>query len=159
MLKLFVYGSLKLGECNQHVVAPWVENWLPAATTGEMRLRPDQYPALFLPNPGKLGTSDYEADIRLSEAPVLLDGDRVEGQLLFLREGVRCLGALDVFEGYFPGRRSEYLRVALSVETDHGFQPCWTYTGSGKPPDRWPVLRTWPPPGLVKSPEPYHHGL
>lgn len=158
-LKLFVYGSLKLGECNQHVIKPWVVEWEKASTFGEMRLRPDHYPALFLPDYGTLGTSDYPRDLLLDEAPELTEGTLIRGQLLTLQQGETALQRLDEFEGFFPGGRSEYLRVSLSVNTESGPKACWTYTGAGKSPSKWPILESWPPPGLNKAPEPYYHGL
>lgn len=159
LFRLFVYGSLKIGECNDFMLRHWVERREEARTCGEMRLRPDRYPALFLPTYGNLGTLDYAGDLQLDEAPECREGHPIKGQLLYLREGLEALPVLDRFEGYFPGSRSEYLRVAVSVLTDSGPRACWTYTGVGRPVEEWPRLEEWPPPGLVMKPEPYEHGL
>ena len=158
-LHLFVYGSLKIGECNDHVLKKWVREFRVARTRGEMRLRPDNYPALFLQEAEILGTEDYATDFRLSSAPELTEGHEIEGQLLVLQGPLEMLRALDDFEGYFPGRPSEYLRVALSVRTELGLEPCWTYTGVGAPRTDWEPIGFWPPPHLNMKPEPYHHGL
>lgn len=158
-LRLFVYGSLKVGECNDFMLRHWVERWEEAEIRGEMRLRPDRYPALFLSAFGALGSSDYGSDLELQDAPECVDGHPIRGQLLYLREGTEALPVLDRFEGYFPTSRSEYLRVAVSVQTDSGPVACWTYTGVGRPVEDWPRLEEWPPPGLVMRPEPYEHGL
>ena len=158
-LRLFVYGSLKVGECNDFMLRHWVERWEEAEIRGEMRLRPDHYPALFLPIHGRLGTGDYDSDLELQAAPECSDGHPIRGQLLYLRDGTTALPILDRFEGFFPGSRSEYLRVAVSVVTESGPVACWTYTGVGRPVEEWPRLEEWPPPGLVMKPEPYEHGV
>lgn len=159
LLRLFVYGSLKMGECNDFVLKRWVEHFEEARTQGEMRLRPDRYPSLFLPTYGELGSVEYARDVGLESAPACRQGHLVKGQLLYLREGREALPVLDHFEGYFPGGRSEYLRVAVSVETRDGLVPCWTYTGVGRPVPGWPLLQEWPPPGMEREPEPFEHGL
>jgi gamma-glutamylcyclotransferase (GGCT)/AIG2-like uncharacterized protein YtfP len=159
VLRLFVYGSLKAGECNDFVLRRWLERWDEAQTHGEMRLRPDNYPAMFLPSFGVLGSVDYETDLSLDQAPECNQGHLIKGQILYLRDGAEALPVLDRFEGYFPQGRSEYLRVAISVSTESGLVPCWTYTGVGPPVQEWPRLESWPPPGLERDPEPYEHGL
>lgn len=158
-LSLFVYGSLKPGECNDHVISQFLLSAEEAHTHGALRLRPDDYPALYLEGYESLGTADYWADLKLETACECSSGEKVPGQLLTLREGARLLARLDEFEGFFPGRTSEYLRVALSVATAEGLKPCWTYIGVGTPPHEWRPLASWPPPGLVREPEPYEHGL
>jgi gamma-glutamylcyclotransferase (GGCT)/AIG2-like uncharacterized protein YtfP len=158
-LSLFVYGSLKAGECNDFVIKPWVRSCRSASTMGEMRLRPDKYPALYLLDYGPLGTEAYEDDLQLREAPLSLLGHLIHGQLLELEDGVAALRRLDEFEGFFPGRDSQYLRVAISVQTADGPKPCWTYTGVGQPNEAWEPISQWPPPGLAIEPEPYEHGL
>ena len=159
LLFLFVYGSLKLGECNDQMVKPWVLSSCLARTQGFMHLRPDRYPALFLPQCGVLGSMDYRRDLKLANAPRCESGEIVMGQLLELRAGVENLIRLDEFEGYFPEHQSEYLRVAISVETARGWVPCWTYTGVEAPPSEWPLISEWPPEGVNLEPDPYCHGL
>ena len=124
-----------------------------------MHLRPDRYPALFLPEHGSLGSMRYMEDLSLAEAPSCDEGEEIIGQLLELSSGVENLIRLDEFEGYFPGHRSEYLRVAVSVETARGWKPCWTYTGVEAPPKEWPLIPEWPPEGSIMKPDPYCHGL
>lgn len=158
-LRLFVYGSLKVGECNAHVITRWLQDWQEASTCGEMRLRPDGYPALYLSDHSSLGTSDYDSDLALDQAPESSVGHSIQGQVLTLAPGAEALAALDSFEGYFPGQASEYLRVAILVDTPGGRLACWTYTGVGRANPHWPSLESWPPPGHQQAPEPYHHGL
>ena len=159
MLRLFVYGSLKLGECNDRVVKPWVVSHRPACTRGFMHLRPDRYPALFLPQPGRLGTADYLGDLLLTEATSGSEGPEITGELLELKDGLDILPRLDDFEGFFPAGQSEYLRVAIRVDTEDGPVACWTYTGVEAPPPEWPLISHWPPEGLFMKPDPYFHGL
>lgn len=158
-LKLFAYGSLKVGECNDVVVRPFLKKWVEAEIDGVMRLRRDGYPALFLSGFGALGSLDYPSDLNISEAPEPEGGGVIRGQLLFLDQGERALEILDEFEGYFPSRDSEYLRAAISVRTKEGPVACWTYTGVGAPPSTWRSIEEWPPPGSRRSPDPYRHGL
>ena len=155
---LFVYGSLKCGECNDHVVKPWLLNSTVASTSGRLYLRSDDYPALYLENFGRLGSSDYGSDLKLVDAPSCQEGQFVRGELLELSEGFVAIPALDEFEGYFPNSDSEYLRVSLEVETEDGPRVCWTYIGANSPPSVWPRIEDWPPPGIEKKPEPYRHG-
>lgn len=157
-LYLFVYGSLKLGECNDHMLRHWVVSSVPAWTPGQMRLRPDHYPALFLKGHGRIGTSDYRKDLTLDRAAVCQSEGKVNGELLQLSDGEAALSQLDVFEGFFPHGESEYLRVALTVQTDGGPRVCWTYTGVGEPPSDWLEIEEWPPPNGVRKPDPYNYG-
>ena len=136
-----------------------VQDSIPAWTPGQMRLRPDHYPALFLQQHGVVGSTDYSQDLTLDTAPVCVGVGRVVGCLLTLSEGTQALPELDEFEGFFPQGVSEYLRVALSVHTERGLRPCWTYTGVGTPPTNWPLIEEWPPEQGVRVPEPYNHGL
>lgn len=165
ILNLFVYGSLKLGECNDRMVKSWVRKSVPATTRGFMHLRPDRYPALFLPVHGSLGSADYKADLNFEASTHFqkgLQGDQgyeISGQLLELVSGVELLARLDDFEGYFPGARSEYLRVAILVETAEGPRSCWTYTGVKEPPKDWPVITQWPPEEGFARPEPFSYEL
>lgn len=158
-LHLFVYGSLKVGECNDHYVTRWLVDWTEATTLGELRLRSDGYPALYLREFGPLGSADYAGDLSLSGAARPTAGRPVKGQLLRLHSGVAALQTLDRFEGYFPQQTSEYLRVGLTVDTPRGPQACWTYTGVGIANPSWEPIQEWPPPGHIMKPEPYHHGL
>lgn len=154
-LKLFVYGSLKLGECNDDVISAWVVEALPASIAGQMYLRPDGYPALWLEGTFALGTADYSADLARCLEPIAGSGGGVQGQLLRLREGRRMLERLDEFEGYFPGQSSEYARLLVPVATPEGVCAAWTYAcPEGGPRPRWVGIDCWPPPGSEK-PAPY----
>ena len=158
-LKLFVYGSLKLGECNDHVIKDWVLSSEAASLKGRMYMRPDEYPALFLSESGTLGSLDYAQDLKWDEGIEPQEGSVISGQFLRLNSAEEALKVLDHFEGYFPGQQSEYLRVAVKVRTKGGVENCWTYVGAGEPDSLWPELKSWPPPGLNRAPEPYTHGL
>lgn len=141
------------------MVRDWVKEYRPASTFGHMRLRPDNYPALYLNGYGALGSEDYASDFGLDSAPEPTGESTIQGQILVLEGPLEMLRILDDFEGYFPNSSSEYLRVALSVRTEMGLEPCWTYTGVGDPNPDWRPIEFWPPPSLRMTPEPYQHGL
>ncbi len=157
-LKLFVYGSLKLGECNAELISSWVIQALPASLEGQMYLRPDGYPALVLKRYGRLGSSRFDDDLAAQEIEATPFPGAIQGQLLVLREGRQRLKELDLFEGFFPDGESEYLRVLVGVKTRQGGEAAWTYTYPGRtvPPD-WRAIECWPPPGQDKTPDPYRY--
>ena len=160
-IRLFVYGSLKRGEYNWHVLRDGVVDCEPARLQGAMYLRGDGYPALLLTPGLPLGTSDCARDLAGGwVAPPAGDGDWVEGELLTLRSGAFWLHRLDEFEGYFPlgaagyarglrgdaerPRKSEYLRVLAPVLLASGkWESVWTYTATGTPPPEWPRIPFW----------------
>lgn len=131
---LFVYGSLKRGECNFHEVERWVvavtEAWCP----GRLYLRPDGYPAL-----------------------VLDGGGGVPGELLELTQPEAALAHLDEFEGYYPGHDSEYQRVTVActaVRRPLTAIPAQTYVCAPHP--SWPRIERWPV--TPETPAPYTTG-
>lgn len=156
-LRLFVYGSLKTGECNASVLSRWVRKAVPGRTPGRMYLRPDGYPALWVPRFCALGTDSYEADAALAPAARAQDGhDWVTGEVLTLETPLEVLPRLDDFEGYFPDRPSEYRRVLVEVSADTGWTTAWTYVCPDQGPAAdWLPIPCWPPPGARETPAPY----
>lgn len=138
---LFVYGSLRPGQCNFHQVAPEVIDSQPAVWPGHLLLRPEGYPALVLPPhwPVQAGqpfewTSSLPATVPTGSAPL-----RVQGDILRLRIPPDFQRRLDEFEGFYPDH-PEYLRVAAAWQGKW----VWTYVA---PPGDWPweTIEHWPP--------------
>jgi len=136
---LFVYGSLKRGECNYHEVERWVVSVVEAWCPGQLYLRPDGYPALVLDGGGRMS-----------------DGG-VPGELLELFDEVAALAHLDEFEGYYPGHDSEYERVTVdctAIGRPKTAIPAQTYVC--RPHPDWPRIASWPV--TEETPAPYTTG-
>ena len=137
-MRLFVYGSLKRGECNYHEVDRWVVSVVPARAPGRLYLRPDGYPALVV--------GSRESGV-----------GSVPGELLELSDPDAALAHLDIFEGYYPGHDSEYLRVEITC-TPISLLPspisAWTYVCQH--PHDWPPIASWPV--KAERPAPYTTG-
>ena len=152
-MHLFVYGSLKQGECNFHQVSRWVRSVRPARAPGQLYLRPDGYPALCLGSERwlEVGTRDHAHDVsRCAGSTTRVEGS-VPGQLLELDQPEVALVLLDWFEGYQPGELSEYWRVLLPIYPD---RLAWTYVCRPEQVSDWPAIESWPPPG-ASTPGPY----
>lgn len=148
-VRLFVYGSLMSGQCNERVLLPWRRSYSPATVRGWLHLRPDGYPALRLATHGAVGTRRYLADAALDQAPAPEQGPEVPGEVVVLARPQEALSRLDDFEGFVPGQESEYRRVSLSLSG----KVCWTYVGP--PVIDWPEIEKWPPAWFQAPPEPY----
>ncbi|MFZ5814879.1 MAG: gamma-glutamylcyclotransferase family protein [Bacillota bacterium] len=105
---LFVYGSLRSGEYNQHLIRPFVQEVSPARIRGM-----DLYPV----------TSAYPGMVR-GEGSVV-------GEYVQIRPAawLDALTALDELEDYYgPGHpENHYERVLLPVETESGIRLAYTY--------------------------------
>lgn len=139
-LSLFVYGSLRPGKCNYDQLSAAVVGCATVLWPGQMRLRPEGYPALVLPEkwPVKLASPydwTYPPDL-VPEGSGLL---QVEGEVLRLLDSPDLRHHLDDFEGFTPQQR-DYLRVACAWQGGW----VWTYVA---PEDRedWPLIERWPP--------------
>ena len=187
-LRLFVYGSLKRQEYNWHIIESAVDKVTAARLRARMFLRPDGYPALRVPLPrgkgaagdgvtrvslllgehggaGRVGTLDYRRDLAAAWQALppacspLGEGDPwVDGQLLLLNPGPDWLERLDEFEGFFPGKTSEYLRVLAPLQVDGHWQQAWTYCAAADPTEQWPAIAEWTG-SMVGKLSPYQHGL
>jgi gamma-glutamylcyclotransferase (GGCT)/AIG2-like uncharacterized protein YtfP len=154
MFWLFVYGSLKPGECNFDQVERFLERARPAQGPGRLFLRPDGYPALWLGDAcAPLGPGEPDRDLLQGGKRVEPGVGDVSGSLLELEPS--ALGRLDRFEGYRPGRSSEYLRVLVAVwlPDEQDWLEAWTYV-CAEPDPAWPQIDVWPPEGSQK-PAPY----
>lgn len=138
---LFVYGSLRPGECNYHHLSAGVLQAETVSWPGQLYLRPEGYPALCLPQNWPVKTArpgDWnlptEACPELPEAAT-----EVVGTLLWLSDDAHLQQHLDNFEGFTPVD-PDYLRVAVAFRG----QWCWTYI-SPDPAPSWPCISSWPP--------------
>ena len=104
-LPLFVFGTLRRGQCNHYLLEGRYERMLPA----------------HLP-----GFSKIELLMIARE-----DGESVDGELYFLRRDSfdETMAACDRLEGIPPGRDfgPEYRRLRVTVETAEGERVAWAY--------------------------------
>lgn len=137
-LSLFVYGSLRPGQCNYHQLSEAVLSARTVKWPGHLRLRPEGYPALVLPPdlPVHLGTP-YDWTIPVGPPDGAPNGP-VAGEILRLRDSPGLRRRLDDFEGFTPVLK-DYLRVAVGWRGEW----VWTYTAPPDPPD-WPIIQHWP---------------
>ena len=97
MLMLFIYGTLRDGARNRHVIDPFINWWEAASASGRLFLH-DKYPLFF---PG--------------------DNGDVVGELVELENEGRALARLDKFEG------PEYRRIEIDVTIKDGGGKAWVY--------------------------------
>jgi len=106
---VFVYGTLKRGFGNHHLVED-AEEILEATTPGVLYDLPYGFPAMVLPEDAPRNQSD--------ESPL------VHGELCIYPEDElpEILRRLDFLEGYYPNRpeSSLYLRILVKVQTPDG---------------------------------------
>ncbi len=108
--RLAVYGTLRPGESNHHLIAGLAGTWTRGTVPGRT------YTARWS------GLEGYPA-LRLDPC-----GDPVEVWVLTSPELTRCWDRLDAFEG--PG----YRRVRTTVATDDGPVAAWIYECLQPPP-------------------------
>jgi gamma-glutamylcyclotransferase (GGCT)/AIG2-like uncharacterized protein YtfP len=94
--RIFVYGSLRRGTCNHHVISRFVIAAVPAHITGELYQMPTGYPMLVTDGFGP---------------------GRVYGEILHLERLDEAMALLDRFEDYYgPGNaNNEYERICASA--------------------------------------------
>ncbi len=144
-LRLFVYGTLKRGQCNHHLCRG-VRSIQPATLTGRLYYAPPGYPALTLDAEQILarGTGELEADLRRAEAAEdsvetesIVGPSRVYGELhVYAKSPVERLRRFDRLEQFEPEaiERCEYVRVLTRVRAvGGGVMPAWTYIWAGEP--------------------------
>jgi gamma-glutamylcyclotransferase (GGCT)/AIG2-like uncharacterized protein YtfP len=105
---VFVYGTLKRGQPNHSLLAPFVREVREGRVTGTL--------------------------VDLGAYPGLVPGQGiVRGELLRLEPGGVALRRLDDLEGFFgPGDlRNEYERLLVAVETGGGPLEAWAYRYAG----------------------------
>jgi len=139
-VSLFVYGSLRPGRNNYEQLEEAVLSSQTVLWPGHLRLRPEGYPALTLPQEWPVERAkpyDWSTPGPLPPPTPRLE-QRVLGEILQLRDGPEIRRRLDDFEGFTP-QLSDYLRVACSWQGEW----VWTYVA---PEDRceWPIIQEWP---------------
>ncbi len=108
-LPLFVFGTLRRGESNHHVLAGRYERWLPATLRDFKR------------------TTAAHGFPQVVRSP----GDHVTGELFIirLRDFAETLRRCDILEGIPPGKLvgAYYQRARVAVETAAGSVTAWAY--------------------------------
>lgn len=137
--RLFVYGSLKSGELHHESYCQDADCLGTAWIPGRIYRRPDGYPSLIIAGEQVLtvGTGDISQDgARASElesppaplTPLNEPWQKIAGELLSLRDPKSRIKKIDEFEDFYPGQKSDYLRVLTQVHLDDGnTQVAWTY--------------------------------
>lgn len=104
-LPLFVFGTLRRGQCNHHLIDGYEERMVPARLPGFERVAP----------------------LMIARRP----GSVVEGELYFLRPEtyLEVMRQCDALEGIASGETAgeDYRRVRVDVETDEGIVKAWAY--------------------------------
>ncbi|MBS2034918.1 gamma-glutamylcyclotransferase [bacterium] len=139
-LSLFVYGSLRPGMNNYDQLSHAVTGSQSVIWPGFLRLRPEGYPALTLPEEWPRREClpyQWEAPAELAPPTPQLECN-VVGEILQLRDSPELRRHLDDFEGFTP-ELNDYLRVACA------WQGTWVWTYIA-PCDRsdWPLIQRWP---------------
>lgn len=148
-LEIFVYGTLKRGECNHDRFCRGVLRVREATVRGRLFDLPFGFPALVVPEESILttGTADYLADAeeQRSAGPGMgqIRENTVHGELLTFEDPLKRLPALDGLEGFRPGEKTLYRRVLISAQVDGETAPAWAYAverpaGEHLPGGRWP---------------------
>ncbi len=108
-LPLFVFGTLRRGESNHHVLAGGYERWLPATLRDFRR------------------TTAAHGFPQVTPSP----GDHVTGELFFIRprDFAETLRRCDILEDIPPGQLAGawYQRAQVVVETAEGNFTAWAY--------------------------------
>ena len=104
-LPLFVFGTLRYGECNHHLLEGNYERMVSAELPGFSRIHP-----LMI---------------------VLDEDDTVEGELYFIDplNYEETIQSCDRLEGISPGKTAgeNYRRIRTPVETEEGAITAWVY--------------------------------
>lgn len=145
-LRIFVYGTLRRGGTYHDRFCCGALSIVEATVAGRLSRLAAGYPVLDVPPEAILagGTDDPEADAeRLAELDGLLRGGgtssvsaewkAIAGELVTFDDPAARLPALDRLEGFRPGGRSLYDRVALAVRTGDGKAlAAWVYVRGGR---------------------------
>ena len=156
--RFFIYGTLKTNGPNHHVIHRKVHLIQKAYAYGLLKMIPEGYPALLVPEEYALasGSIDLYHDLNTEHdfmwistnltAIATTQWKRVEGELMTFNHPIATMAALDRYEDYHPFDESLYLRkLIVCIGEDHIQYPAWTYTitpdriGISQPLDSFPI--------------------
>ena len=144
-LKVFVYGSLKVGQSNCIQFCSGYTSVEKAFLKGKMFQFPTSgFPVVTIPDKLILavGTKNPWEDVKVQSdfSDTLMDCDidalcladesanEIQGDLFTFADPEIRLPEMDWFEGYRPGRRSYYKRVLTYVcRENRKYDPAWIY--------------------------------
>ncbi|MCZ7590968.1 MAG: gamma-glutamylcyclotransferase [Kiritimatiellae bacterium] len=136
ILRLFVYGTLKLGYWNQQRFCAQARSIEPAVVWGRLYHLHAGFPALEVPEGLILarGSADPLADARRQQeigtprfGRPTGDWDLIHGELVTFNDPLRDLPPIDRLEAFVPNGRCVYKRVLVAVESNDLIRPVWLY--------------------------------
>jgi gamma-glutamylcyclotransferase (GGCT)/AIG2-like uncharacterized protein YtfP len=149
---LFVYGTLKRGGSAHELLSEYVREVSVASVCGRLFLHPAGYPVLSVPEQIVLadGTPDVAADLAAQKSrlercvPDPSGWPLIEGELLTLEDPGDWLPTLDRYEGFEPGRPSDYRRVLVPVRSARSVA-AWAYVAGSRMSGLEPLASgSWP---------------
>lgn len=163
--RLFVYGTLRLGQANHARFCANATDIVPAITWGRLYALDLGFPALEVPAGHILaqGTDDPLADaatqvgwpeVRLERPEG--DWDLIEGELMTFANPGWDLPPIDGLEGFRTTGHCLYRRVLVPVQCEARSVPAWTYdatllSGRGARVQTWPADAPWRSPHLPRG--------
>ncbi len=137
-ITVFVYGTLKRGQCNHHRFCRYAIEIRPATVVGRLYHLPAGYPALEIPREAILavGTGDPLADAETQASfatrdlvmpEATHDWGTVHGELITFADPARDLPPLDRLEGFRSDGDGLYRRALVAAKAVTQVEAVWLY--------------------------------
>ncbi|MCG8453117.1 MAG: gamma-glutamylcyclotransferase [Spirochaetales bacterium] len=136
---MLVYGTLKRGFRNHHLLQPYLHSIRSASFWGKLyHLHDYECPAVIFPEHLAQGSGDYSHDLRIQMGlnqqrhglfpEVEQEGwTRLSGELVELQNPREAFVVLDQLEGFLCEESPSYERILIPVHTDQGWLYAWAY--------------------------------